>query len=101
MPECMLAPECVFVCSRCAKETSLTSPRRACPWDGGKRGREERGSGMEKGRECEDEMKGKINSFVKEREKRGKIIGKERELDLVKKTFAQWSLQHLPPNLTV
>lgn len=40
--------------------------KRACPWDGGKKGREERGSGMEKGRECEDEMKGKINSYVEE-----------------------------------
>lgn len=56
--EYMLASECVFVCLRCAKETSQTSLRGACPWDGRKRGKEERGSGMEKGRECEDEMIG-------------------------------------------
>lgn len=34
---------------------------------------------MEKGRECEDEMKGKINSYVKERGERGEMIGKEGE----------------------
>lgn len=77
--ECMLASQCVFVCSRFAKETSPTSLRGACPWDGGKRGREERGSGMEKGRECEDEMKGKINSYVKGRGERGEMISEEGE----------------------
>lgn len=38
--------------------------QQVCPWDGGKKGMEERGSGMEKGREGKDEMKGKINSCV-------------------------------------
>lgn len=32
---------------------------------------------MEKGRECEDEMKGKINSYVNERGERGEMIGRE------------------------
>lgn len=40
---------------------------------------EERGSEMEKGRECEDEMKGKINSYVKERGEKGEMIGEEGE----------------------
>lgn len=61
--EYILASRCVFVCARCAKETSLTSPCGACPRDGGKR----RGSGMEKERECKDEIKRKINSRLKER----------------------------------
>lgn len=61
------------VCLRCARGTSRTSLRRACPWDGGKRGK------LEKGRECEDEMKGKIHSYAKERE-REERIWKERDI---------------------
>lgn len=37
--------------------------KRACPWDGGKKGREGKWDGK-KGRECEDEMRGKINSYA-------------------------------------
>ena len=47
--ECMLASECVFVCSRCAKETSPTSLWRVCPWDGEKRGREGKWDGKREG----------------------------------------------------
>lgn len=43
---------------------------------------------MEKGRERKDEMKRKINSYVKERRKKREIFGKEGELQL-----------HLLPNL--
>lgn len=52
---------CVFeVCQRNQSDESTKSL--PLGW------REERGSGMEKGRECEDEMKGKINSCEAERE---------------------------------
>ena len=43
---------------------------------------------MEKGRECEDEMKGKINSYVKEREERGEMIGEEGERNFCSVEFA-------------
>lgn len=53
-----------------------------------------------KRREREDEMKGKINNFVKERGKRGEMTGEKRELGLEKVLLGE-SLQHLPPNLSL
>lgn len=59
-----LACDCMFAGSRGAKETSPASPQGACPWDGGKTGREGKWDG--KGKVHEEEMKWKINIYGQE-----------------------------------
>lgn len=71
--ERMLASECVFVCLRCAKKNQSDESVKSLPLGWREEGK------LEKGRECEDEMKGKIKSYVKERE-REKRIWKERDI---------------------
>lgn len=53
------ANDCMFASSRGAKETSPASPQRACPWDGGKTGREGKWCGEGGGVRKKNEMENK------------------------------------------
>lgn len=61
---------CLCVCKGCQRNQSDGSVKSLPSGWREEKGREERGSGMEKGRECKDEIKRKINSCVKERSKK-------------------------------